>query len=134
MVRFIIIGAVIAVAFTLYSLVDAAMTDHSRARGVSKPVWIVIIVLLPVVGAVLWLMIGKGSPATGPASRTHVAPDDDPRFTGRQLSDAERDSLRDLEARLRELDDETFPGEDTSKPRPSTDQDLDRDQDQDTSR
>ncbi|MFF8818866.1 MULTISPECIES: PLD nuclease N-terminal domain-containing protein [Leucobacter] len=111
MVRFIIIGAVIAVAFTLYSLVDAAMTDHTRARGVSKPVWIVIIVLLPVVGAVLWLMIGKGNPATGPGSKQRLAPDDDPRFTGRQLSDAERDSLRDLEARLKELDNETFPGE-----------------------
>ena len=35
-----IVGIVIAVAFTLYTLVDAAMTDHSRARGVPKPVWI----------------------------------------------------------------------------------------------
>ncbi|MBP6685170.1 MAG: PLDc_N domain-containing protein [Leucobacter sp.] len=127
MVRFIIIGAVIAVAFTLYSLVDAAMTDHSRARGVSKPVWIVIIVLLPVIGAVLWLMIGKGSPTSGPGSQKHLAPDDDPRFTGPQLSDAERESLRDLEARLKELDDETFPGEEPRKPRPSEDQDQDQD-------
>lgn len=111
MVRFIIIGAVLAVAFTLYSLVDAAMTDHSRARGVSKPVWIVIIVLLPVIGGLLWLLIGKGSPATGPGARPQLAPDDDPRFTGRQLSDAERESLKDLEARLKELDNETFPGE-----------------------
>lgn len=126
MVRFIIIGAVIAVAFTLYSLVDAAMTDHSRARGVSKPVWIVIIVLLPVIGAVLWLMIGKGSPSTGPGAPNHLAPDDDPRFTGRQLSDAERESLRDLEARLKELDEETFPGEEPPKPRPSEDQDQDK--------
>ncbi len=127
MVRFIIIGAVIAVAFTLYSLVDAAMTDHSRARGVSKPVWIVIIVLLPVVGALLWLMIGKGSPTSGPGTKQHLPPDDDPRFTGRQLSDAERDSLRDLEARLKELDDETFPGEEPRKSQPSEDQDQDQD-------
>ncbi|KIP52330.1 PLD nuclease N-terminal domain-containing protein [Leucobacter komagatae] len=130
MVRFIIIGAVIAVAFTLYSLVDAAMTDHSRARGVSKPVWIVIIVLLPVIGALLWLMIGKGSPSTGPGSAQRLAPDDDPRFTGRQLSDAERDSLRDLEARLKELDDETFPGEEPPKAQPSEDHDQDQDQDE----
>ena len=122
MVRFIIIGAVLAVAFTLYSLVDAAMTDHSRARGVSKPVWIVIIVLLPVIGAVLWLMIGKGSAASASRAAQRIAPDDDPRFTGPQLSDAERESLRDLEARLKELDNETFPGEEPPQPDVDPDQ------------
>ena len=109
MVRFVIIGIVIAVAFTLYALVDAAMTDGSRARGVSKPVWVVIVVLLPVIGGVLWFMIGKGQTPAAP----RVAPDDDPRFTGNRLSkDDLDDHMKDLEARLRELDDEVFPGED----------------------
>lgn len=114
MVRLLIVGVVVGVAFTLYTLVDAAMTDHSRARGVAKPVWIVLIVLLPVIGGVLWLMIGKGDPASSAARR--VAPDDDPRFSGNRLSNEEVDSrMRDLEARLRELDDEKFPGEDQEK-------------------
>lgn len=121
MVRFLIIGIVIAVAFTLYSLVDAAMTDHTRARGVSKPVWIVIIVLLPVIGALLWMFIGKGDAATVEAERSTVAPDDDPRFTTRPtMSNAEIDAhMRDLEARLRELDDEIFPGESAESPGPA---------------
>ena len=110
MARILIVGVVVAVAFTLYSLVDAAMTDHSRARGVNKPVWIVIIVVLPVIGGLLWLFIGKGDAAE--ASRHRAAPDDDPRFTGAQMSGAELDThMRDLEARLKELDDEIFPGE-----------------------
>ncbi|MFC5337194.1 PLD nuclease N-terminal domain-containing protein [Leucobacter denitrificans] len=114
MARILIVGVVVAVAFTLYSLVDAAMTDHSRARGVSKPVWIVIIVLLPVIGGLLWLFIGKGDAAE--ANRRHTAPDDDPRFSGSRMSDAELDThMRDLEARLKELDDEVFPGEDPGK-------------------
>lgn len=113
MARIIIIGIVIAVAFTLYSLVDAAMTDQSRARGVSKPVWIVLIVVLPVIGAALWMFIGKGSAATAEAARTAVAPDDDPRFSRTSMSNEEIDThMRDLEARLKELDDEVFPGED----------------------
>lgn len=112
MVRFVIIGIVIAVAFTLYALVDAAMTDSTRARGVSKPVWVVIVVLLPVIGGVLWFMIGKGAPA----AKRPTPPDDDPRFTGTSMSKAAVDEhMRDLEARLRELDDEVFPGEDQPK-------------------
>ncbi len=108
MVRFGIIGIVIAVAFTLYSLVDAAMTDGARARGVAKPVWVVLIVVLPVIGGILWFVIGKGdTPAVRPA-----APDDDPRFSGTNMSSGYLDAhMRDLEARLRELDEETFPGE-----------------------
>lgn len=108
--RFAIIGAVIAVAFTLYGLIDAAMSDPARARGVSKPVWVVLIVVLPVIGAILWFTIGKGR---GPAPAPRRAPDDDPRFTGTRLSDAELDAhMRELEDRLRELDEEKFPGED----------------------
>jgi len=113
MVRFVIIGVVIAVAFTLYALVDAAMTDGSRARGVTKPVWVVLVVVLPVIGGLLWFTIGKGdTPAPRPA-----APDDDPRFAGSRMSDEDLDAhMHDLEARLRELDDETFPGENGERP------------------
>lgn len=108
MVRFVIIGIVIATAFTLYALVDAAMTDGSRARGVSKPVWVVLVVVLPVIGGVLWFMIGKGD--TPP--RRPTAPDDDPRFTGTRMTSGDLDvHMKDLEDRLRELDEETFPGE-----------------------
>lgn len=108
MVRFGIIGIVVGVAFTLYALVDAAMSDGSRARGVSKPIWVVLIVVLPVIGGILWFMIGK---ARGEAPRT-AAPDDDPRFTGRTGSQREVDArLKDLEAQLKALDDEVYPGE-----------------------
>lgn len=61
MVRVAIIGVVVAVAFTLYALIDAAMSEPSRARGVSKPVWVVLTVVLPVIGGILWFTIGRGS-------------------------------------------------------------------------
>ena len=114
MVRFAIIGVVVGVALVLYALVDAAMSDPARARGVSKPVWVVMIVLLPVIGALLWLIIGK---SRGPAPAPARAPDDDPRFTATRLSSAELDAhVEELEARLRELDDEVFPGIDRDAP------------------
>ncbi|MFC7766799.1 PLD nuclease N-terminal domain-containing protein [Leucobacter soli] len=113
MVRFVIIAVVIGVAFTLYALVDAAMSDARRARGLSKPVWVVLIVLLPVIGASLWFTIGKDrGPIAPPPVR---APDDDPRFSGGRMSDDELDAhMRELEDRLRELDEETFPGEEAA--------------------
>lgn len=109
MARFIIVGVVVGVAFTLYSLVDAAMSDPRRARGVGKPIWVVLIVVLPVIGGALWFLIGRGRPQD---PGTQVAPDDDPSFTGNTLSQREVDrTLRDLEQQLAALDDETFPGE-----------------------
>lgn len=108
MVRFVIVGIVVAVAFTLYALVDAAMTDSSRARGLTKPVWVVVIVVLPVIGGILWFTIGRGS-----ASQVKPkAPDDDPRFTGKRISNEALDEhMRDLEEQLRALDEETYPHE-----------------------
>lgn len=114
MVRFAIIGVVVGVALVLYALVDAAMSDPARARGVSKPVWVVLIVMLPVIGAVLWFVIGKGR---GPLPVPTRAPDDDPRFSGARLSSEEIDAhVEELEARLRELDNEVFPEVDERRP------------------
>lgn len=119
MVRFMIIGVVLATAFTLYSLVDAALTDSARARGVSKAVWVVLIVVLPVIGGILWFTIGKGARGENLAAQRRAAPDEDPRFTGTSLSDSELDEhMRELEERLRELDNEVYPGEATEQPDP----------------
>jgi hypothetical protein len=114
MVRFWIIGIVVVVAFVLFALIDAAMSDPKRVRGVSKPIWVILIVLLPLAGAVLWFTVGK---ARG-REKTRIAPDDDPSFTGRGRpsaeSEAEMDArLKDLEEQLKALDEETFPGEET---------------------
>lgn len=114
MVRFVIIGVILAVAFILYALVDAAMSDPARSRGVSKPVWVVIVVVLPVVGAILWFAIGRGR---GPVPAPERAPDDDPSFGNNSgYSKAEIDAhVEELEARLRELDEEQFPEADEKK-------------------
>lgn len=107
MPRLIILGVVLAVAFTLYSLVDAAMTDPRRIRGVSKPVWVVICVLLPVIGGILWFVVGKGD---GKSAPKQARPDSDPHY-GAMSPDNVDERIAGLEAQLRALDDEVFPGE-----------------------
>lgn len=117
MARFIIIGVNVAAAFTVYALVDAAMTPVERARALNKPVWIVLIVLLPVIGGIMWLTIGKNR---GPlTSQSQLPPDDDPQFSGTRpgMSKEEIDQrMKDLEQRLKELDDEVYPGEEPNDP------------------
>lgn len=78
MTRFIVIAVAIALALTVFTLVDAILLDRMRVRGVPKGLWIVIIVLLPILGPVLWLTVGRGSKASATGSRRGpVAPDDD---------------------------------------------------------
>lgn len=113
MVRFIIIGVVLGVAFTLFSIVDAAMSDPKRSRGVGKHVWVLLCVILPVIGGLLWLTLGKGPEGGEPQT---TAPDDDPRFGA--MSSKEMDlRIAELEQQLRALDDEVFPGEQPEDPK-----------------
>ena len=75
MVRVLLILALVATAFWVFTIVDCAVQPATRHRGVSKPVWVLIVVLLPVLGGILWLLIGR-SHRTGKLIAR--APDDDP--------------------------------------------------------
>lgn len=111
MPRFIVIGIVVAIAFTIYTLVDVLMTDRSRVRGVSKPLWAIIVFVLPVIGGIFWLVIGKARRGPGRTTRP-IAPDDDPSFLNSLSQEdiqrrAEQDErLRRLEQELADLDDD----------------------------
>ena len=103
MARLWVIVAVAAAAFMVYSLVDCAMTDRGRVRGPRKGFWFLII-LLPVLGAVLWFVIGRGRGSARPAPRA-VAPDDDPAFLRRLAQDKDQqERIRRLEQQLSDLD------------------------------
>ena len=108
MVRWFVIGGVALVALTVYALVDLFVTASNRLRAFPKPVWIAIIVILPLIGPLLWLFIGKNKPQkTVPP----VAPDDDPRFLG-GLAESAEERIKRLEEELRALDEEDTPGND----------------------
>src|SRR5215212_10593166 len=99
MARFWVIAAVVAAAFMVYSLVDCAMTERARVRGPRKGLWIVII-LLPVLGGVLWFLIGRGRGSARPIPRS-TAPDDDPAFLRTLVQDKEQqERIRRLEQEL----------------------------------
>ena len=88
----LIIGAAaLAVGVIVYSLIECARTDSTDMRGLRKGGWIAVILLLPLVGALLWLLLGrpKGTAESSRPARGR-GPDDDPQF------------LRNLEERRRQ--------------------------------
>ena len=102
----VVVPIVVLVVF-VYGLIDLIRTDARSVKGISKPAWIVVQILLPVLGAVLWFLIGRPrtSPAAAPASYRHpTAPDDDPEFLRnleqRRRNQAEAERLRKLKAEL----------------------------------
>ncbi|MET1020633.1 MAG: PLD nuclease N-terminal domain-containing protein [Arthrobacter sp.] len=125
MLRVVVVVAVLVVF--VYGLIDVIRTDHRQTRGISKPAWIVVQIVLPVVGATLWFLIGRprgGSPARTTYSHP-IAPDDDPDFLRnlelRRRHQAEADRLRKLKdglnAKERKIDDgKGAPGARDSEP------------------
>lgn len=103
MPRVLLILALVATAFWVFTIVDCAVQPPTRHRGVSKPVWVLIVILLPVIGGILWLVVGRTRKSVFEARST--APDDDPEFLGRLGSLSDQDErIRRLEEELAQLD------------------------------
>ena len=113
MVRVLLPVVLLLIAFWVYSIVDCALLPPTRHRGVSKPVWVLIVVLLPVLGGILWFVVGRGRQRQAPV---YKAPDDDLEFLGSIGSISDQDErIRRLEAELAALD-----AEDADPDRPGT--------------
>ncbi|MFE4197222.1 PLD nuclease N-terminal domain-containing protein [Paenarthrobacter sp. NPDC056912] len=108
-----VVGVVVVLVVFVYALVDVIRTDKHQTRGISKTAWIVVMILLPLLGAVLWFIFGRpyGKPTSQPIRRHPTAPDDDPEFLRnlevRRRKQAEDERLKklkaDLEAKERKL-------------------------------
>jgi hypothetical protein len=102
---FRVVLAVAVLVIFVYGLVDVIRTDARLTRGISKPAWIIVMIILPVIGAILWLLIGRPRNAV-PARQQYshpTAPDDDPDFL-RNLEMRRRNQAE--AARLKKLKDE----------------------------
>jgi hypothetical protein len=42
----------------VFCIVDVIMTDESRVRNMPKPLWLLIVLVLPDIGSILWLVAG----------------------------------------------------------------------------
>ncbi|MFJ5954430.1 PLD nuclease N-terminal domain-containing protein [Paenarthrobacter sp. NPDC092416] len=101
-----VVGVVVVLVIFVYALVDVIRTDGRETRGISKPAWIIVMILLPLLGAVLWFIFGRpyGKPKAQPTYRHPTAPDDDPDFLRnletRRRNQSEADRLKKLKEEL----------------------------------
>ena len=63
-----VVGVVIVLVIFVYALVDVIRTDKHQTRGISKPAWIIVMIVLPLLGAILWFIFGRpyGKPRQSP--------------------------------------------------------------------
>ncbi|GAA4522985.1 PLD nuclease N-terminal domain-containing protein [Brachybacterium paraconglomeratum] len=88
--------AVLSIALTVFALADCVQTGDDKIRGLPKWAWIVLIVLIPWVGPITWLFVGRertfgGGGETQPRRKGPTAPDEDPDFLRRLDEDIRRE-------------------------------------------
>jgi len=106
----------------VFAIVDVIVIDNGRVRGLPKFAWIMVVIILPLIGPLLWFFLGRErldapnhgryvndpAPVPEPGRRLGpIAPDDDPDFLGRLNREQEQEErIRELEKRLKDLDDD----------------------------
>lgn len=102
--RWLVFIVPLVLVFILYALFNAIGTPQHRVRSLPKGVWIAAIIVLPVVGAVLWLTLGSDKTAPAPTPRGQ-GPDDDAAFLERLNLERDRKKMRqDALRREKELE------------------------------
>ncbi|MGO1839577.1 MAG: PLD nuclease N-terminal domain-containing protein [Candidatus Microbacterium stercoravium] len=96
---------VLNLALFVASLVDIIRIPDDRVRYLPKMVWILVVILLPFIGSILWWVLGREYVQQGPRpvrrpQQAAPAPKPQPayRTTEQQLEDLERE---EYEAKLR---------------------------------
>ncbi|WP_182112938.1 MULTISPECIES: PLD nuclease N-terminal domain-containing protein [unclassified Actinotalea] len=135
---------IVEFALLVFCLIDCIQTPEGSARNLGKTAWIFVIILIPIAGAVAWLVAGRPAkqrpssavpwPSTATAGFPEYerparprGPDDDPEFLAsverRERAEHEK-LLAEWEAQLREREQrlgsvESAPGpDDTTEPDP----------------
>jgi hypothetical protein len=102
--------SLLMLAAMVFAVVDIVLRDDGQIKHMPKLVWLLLVILLPLVGVVLWFAIGREYPeraprASRPAHRAAApapAPMHDTRTTEQQLADLEREIEEErLRAELR---------------------------------
>ncbi|QLY28738.1 PLD nuclease N-terminal domain-containing protein [Nocardia huaxiensis] len=91
--------ALITLALWIYCLIDIITCPEAGVRHLPKPLWLLIVILVPTIGALLWLILGRPLHTPGPRSTTRYSEYDRPGRYVPQDPAADEEFLRGLRER-----------------------------------
>ncbi len=108
--------ALAALALWVYCILDVIATDESLMRNMPKVFWLIVVIVLPTIGSLAWLLLGRppnagyapGDPTTRAISRDRpnrpIGPEDSPDFIAELDDKAGRLRKWEEDLRRREQD------------------------------
>ena len=84
------LGTLLLIGLVVYCVIDIVRSEDDERLGVHPALWVLLVVLFPLIGGVVWLAVSRTRragraprQAAGPVASGPVAPDDDPEFLWR---------------------------------------------------
>ena len=90
-------GVLFLIALYIYFIIDVLRTPSNQTRALPRWVWLLVVVLVPILGGLIWFFFGRALPSGGSRwrrGREPLAPDDDPRFLKQLDDDAWAERMR----------------------------------------
>lgn len=102
-----VIFSLLVIALMVFALIDIIRRDDAQVKHMPKMVWLILVILLPLVGSVLWFTLGREydgagvsiprmpqrqdrAPRSAPPAQAYTAPTDN-RTTEQQIADLDRE-------------------------------------------
>ena len=112
MIEFDGVLGLLLLLFWLFCIYDVITSDESSVRNLPKLVWLILVLILPDIGGIAWLALGRPAKPWAPsytygdqARRMPRGPDDDADFLHRVDRDR-NDRLREAELELTRREEE----------------------------
>ena len=96
MLRVVLI--IVLLGVYIASIIDVLRTPSAESRRLPRFVWLIIVIVLPVIGGVLWWLLGRVWPQRGRRRRQISSPDDDAKFLRQLDEEAWKRKMRERRA------------------------------------
>ncbi len=113
--RYFLLFLVVVGIFTVFVTVFAASANKNEVRTMPKWAWVLVCLLFPLIGGVLYLLVGRPV-SSGKGQTRIIAPDDDPDFLrnlNEKIRKQKEQEQREKEQREKEQKDKDQNGEDS---------------------
>lgn len=98
------LGTLLLIGLIVFCVIEIVRSDDDERLGVHPALWVLLVVLFPLVGCIVWLAVSRtrrgsraqrGFPGPAQAPPAPVAPDDDPEFLWRLEQERRRRQAED---------------------------------------